>query len=662
MNQPVSKPRNSRRDGSGAPKRRPAPPSDSKNPPRRPLPGAAPEDANRRKNLVAWLGVGLIVLLMFSTFKNPVSGANLKEWDQKTFWESVRKGEIQKTTLVREDSTVSYLTGPLPGSAQAAYRVNVIPSSELETNLSQRGVALTIEYQNDLMKTLLPNLILGGLMFIGLLFIFRMIRNSQASALAFGKSKAKALTPDKRRVTFKDVAGIKEAKEEVAEMVAFLKTPDKFKTLGARIPKGVLLMGPPGTGKTLLAKAIAGEAGVPFFSISGSDFIEMFVGIGATRVRDMFEQARKNAPCIIFIDEIDAIGRSRFTGIGGGHDEREQTLNAMLVEMDGFSSDSGVIVMAATNRADVLDPALTRPGRFDRQIVIDLPTIDGRLEILKLHARKVKLAKSADLSRIARGTPGFSGADLANLLNEAALIAARGAHNAILHSDLEEARDKVLWGRERRSRAMEDRDRRITAWHESGHALAQVLCEHTDPVHKVTIIPRGQALGATMSLPEHDVLNRTRAEFLDNLVVLTAGRIAEHLYTNDISTGAAADIQMATRIAQRMVCTYGMSDRIGFRSYGDNQELLFLGREVQRSNEHSEATSRLIDEEIDRLLKEAFDRAATLINANRETLERLVEELLRQETLDGRAVEDLVKLGYIRTEKERQVELPPEEA
>ncbi|MGN1360197.1 MAG: ATP-dependent zinc metalloprotease FtsH [Kiritimatiellia bacterium] len=661
MNQPASQPRNSRKDGSGAPKRRSAPPSPPKNPPRRPLPGGAPEEANRRKNLVAWLGVGLLALLMLSTVKNPVSGANLKEWDQKTFWASVDKGEIQKTTLVREDSTVSYLTGPLPGNSQTAYRVNVIPSAELENKLSQHGVALTIEYQNDLMKTLLPNLILGGLMFIGLLFIFRMIRNSQASALAFGKSRAKTLTPDKRRITFKDVAGIKEAKEEVAEMVAFLKTPDKFKTLGARIPKGVLLMGPPGTGKTLLAKAIAGEAGVPFFSISGSDFIEMFVGIGATRVRDMFEQARKNAPCIIFIDEIDAIGRSRFTGIGGGHDEREQTLNAMLVEMDGFSSDSGVIVMAATNRADVLDPALTRPGRFDRQIVIDLPTIDGRLEILKLHARKVKLAKSADLTRIARGTPGFSGADLANLLNEAALIAARGSHNAILHSDLEEARDKVLWGRERRSRAMEDRDRRITAWHESGHALAQVLCEHTDPVHKVTIIPRGQALGATMSLPERDVLNRTRAEFLDNLVVLTAGRIAEHLYTNDISTGAAADIQMATRIAQRMVCTYGMSDRIGFRSYGDNQELLFLGREVQRSNEHSEATSRLIDEEIDRLLKEAFDRATTLINANRETLERLVEELLRQETLDGRAVEDLVKLGHIRTEKERQAESPSEE-
>ncbi len=393
---------------------------------------------------------------------------------------------------------------------------------------------------------------------------------------------------------------------------------------------------------------------MPFFSISGSDFVEMFVGVGASRVRDMFEQAKKNAPCILFIDEIDAIGRTRFTGIGGGHDEREQTLNAMLVEMDGFEGNSGVIVMAATNRVDVLDPALTRPGRFDRQIVVDLPTVEGRLAILKVHAEKVKLGEDVDLERVARGTPGFSGADLANLLNEAALLAARARRTAVTHADLEEARDKVLWGRERRSHTMADKDRRITAWHEGGHALAQVLLEHTEPLHKVTIIPRGRALGATMTLPERDVLNRTENEMKDMLVVLTAGRIAEACFTGERSTGASQDIKMATQLARRMICAYGMSKHFGFQAFGDNEEQIYLGREIGRKQDHSEATARAIDEEVTELVQEAYRRGEEIITANRDKLELLVDYLLEVETADGRDVESLIQTG-IKPETKRTV-------
>jgi cell division protease FtsH len=451
------------------------------------------------------------------------------------------------------------------------------------------------------------------------------------------------LSQDKKKVTFENVAGITEAKEEVQEIVEFLKDPKKFQNLGGRIPKGVLLMGPPGTGKTLLAKAIAGEAGVPFFSISGSDFVEMFVGVGASRVRDMFEQGKKNAPCLIFIDEIDAVGRHRGTGLGGGHDEREQTLNALLVEMDGFETSEGVIIIAATNRADVLDPALLRPGRFDRQIVIDLPTLTDRVDILKIHAAKIKLGPDVDLLRVARGTPGFSGADLANLLNEAALLAARGNKPVVEHTDLEEARDKVRWGRERKSLVTDEKDRRATAWHEAGHAVIQVLCEHTEPLHKVTICPRGRALGATMILPKKDVLNRTRSEFLDELVVLAGGRVAEELYTGDISTGACGDIKMASEIAHKMICEFGMCDAFGFQSFGSNQETLFLGREVTRSKAHSEETARKIDAEVTRLVADAYIRAKKMIDENRDKVELLVEQLMEHETLDGRTVEKLLK-------------------
>jgi len=601
----------------------------------------------------AWMVVGMLLLLMLGMIYHKPEG-EFKPIDQLAFRNMVKEGQIEEVSLVREANGITYLRGTKKGVAKERFRVNVIPSENLEQFLLENNIPCPVVNSNNFFGPLLRELLMIAL-FLGVLYFvfFRQVRSANMGAMSFGKSRAKMLNQDKKKLTFANVAGIQEAKEEVQEIVEFLKDPQKFQKLGGRIPKGVLLMGPPGTGKTLLAKAIAGEAGVPFFSISGSDFVEMFVGVGASRVRDMFEQGKKHAPCLIFIDEIDAVGRSRFSGIGGGHDEREQTLNALLVEMDGFETSEGVIIIAATNRADVLDPALLRPGRFDRQIIIDLPTLAGRKEILDMHAQKIKLSSDADLSRIARGTPGFSGADLANLLNEAALLAARGSKQSVEHIDLEEARDKVLWGRERRSRAMEDRERRITAWHESGHALLQVLCEHAEPLHKVTIIPRGQALGATMSLPERDVLNRTKKELLDQLVVLMGGRIAEQMFTGDLSTGARMDIKMASEIARKMVCAYGMSDAFGFQSFGDNQETLFLGREVARHQAYSEATARKIDEEVDRLVSEAYARASQMLAENRARLEMLVEHLLEAETMDGRDVEELIKEGRIRSDDER---------
>jgi len=578
----------------------------------------------------------------------------LKDMNQLEFRKLADAQQVDDLKWIRDANGITYLRGVKKGPAKERFRVNVLPSENLEKYLLDNGIPYEMVYSNNVLGALMRELLPVVLILVILYVVFmRQIKSANMGAMSFGKSRAKMLAQDKKRLTFANVAGIKEAKEEVQEIVEFLKEPQKFQKLGGRIPKGVLLMGPPGTGKTLLAKAIAGEAGVPFFSISGSDFVEMFVGVGASRVRDMFEQGKKHAPCLIFIDEIDAVGRSRFTGIGGGHDEREQTLNALLVEMDGFETSEGVIIIAATNRADVLDSALLRPGRFDRQIIIDLPTLSGREEILRMHSQKIKLSATADLGRVARGTPGFSGADLANLLNEAALLAARVGRNAVEHVDLEEARDKVLWGRERRSRAMEDRERRITAWHEAGHALLQVLCEHTEPLHKVTIIPRGQALGATMSLPERDVLNRTKSELLDQLVVLMGGRIAEQLFTGDFSTGARMDIKMASDIARKMVCSFGMSEVFGFQSFGDNQELLFLGREVARNQSYSEQTARKIDEEVERLVGDAYARAVRLIGENRDKLEKLVEKLLEAETMDGRDVEELLKLGRTLSDEER---------
>ena len=487
-----------------------------------------------------------------------------------------------------------------------------------------------------------PFLVLGVLFWF---FFIRQIKMAGKGALSFGKSKARILAKERNKTTFKDVAGVEEAMEEVSELVEFLKDPKKFQRLGGRIPKGVLMIGPPGTGKTLLAKAIAGEADAAFFSISGSDFVEMFVGVGASRVRDMFEQARKSTPCLIFIDEIDAVGRSRGHGLGGGNDEREQTLNALLVEMDGFDTQEGIIIIAATNRPDVLDPALLRPGRFDRQVTVNLPDVRGREAILKVHAKNVKLSPNVDLSVIARGTPGYSGAELANLLNEAALLAARTGKKSVEQKELEEARDKVRWGRERRSLAMTDEEKKYTAWHEAGHALVNVVLKHTHPLHKVTIIPRGQALGATMFLPKDDVLSRRRKEMLDTIAVTMAGRIAEQIVSDDISTGAAGDIQQATSMAKAMVMHYGMSDKLGMVLYGEANEYVFLGRDMMRGKEYSEVTAQQIDAEIKRIIDEGYNTAKSIIETYRDKLEIIAKALLEFETLDGTQVDEIVRTG-----------------
>jgi cell division protease FtsH len=453
--------------------------------------------------------------------------------------------------------------------------------------------------------------------------------------MSFGKSRARLTEPGGKRITFEDVAGIDEAKEELAEIVEFLSDPKKFTRLGGRIPKGVLLVGPPGTGKTLLARAIAGEAGVPFFTISGSDFVEMFVGVGASRVRDLFMQGKKNAPCIIFIDEIDAVGRHRGAGLGGGHDEREQTLNQLLVEMDGFESNEGVILISATNRPDVLDPALLRPGRFDRQVVVPVPDVRGREQILKVHVRRIPLADHVDLKVIARGTPGFSGADLENMVNEAALLAARGNKNAVDMSDLEQAKDKVMMGTERRSLILSDEEKKVTAFHEAGHALIAKLMPHTDPIHKVTIIPRGRALGLTQQLPEGDRHTYSKDYLRSNLAVLMGGRAAEELVLNRITTGAGNDIERASGMARKMVCEWGMSSVMGPVAYGKKEEQIFLGRELSSHRDYSEKTAQEIDSEVNKLITEAHQAALKLLADNKDKLEALVEALLVEETLDG---------------------------
>ncbi len=525
---------------------------------------------------------------------------------------------------------------------------------KLETPLTEKKTDLLIDSgefkavnNNNLMLSVFLNTFLPFFLILGALYflIFRQLKMAGKGAMSFGKSRARMMNKEKNKITFKDVAGVEEAKEEVSELVEFLKDPKKFQKLGGRIPKGILMVGAPGTGKTLLAKAIAGEADASFFSISGSDFVEMFVGVGASRVRDMFEQARKNTPCLIFIDEIDAVGRSRGHGWGGGNDEREQTLNALLVEMDGFDTQDGIIIIAATNRPDVLDPALLRPGRFDRQIMVSLPDVRGREAILKVHARNVKLDPSANLAVIARGTPGYSGADLANLLNEAALLAARLSKKSIGMVELEEARIKVRMGRERRSMAMSEENKRCTAWHEAGHALINVLLEHTHPLHKVTIIPRGQTLGSTMSLPEEDVLNHRRKEMMDLLAVMMAGRIAEEIVSGDISSGAAGDIQQATSIARAMVCQWGMSDKLGMVQYGNDQENVFMGRDMMQRKDYSEFTAQEIDAEVKRMINESYDRSKTLIEQHRDKLEIIANALLEYESLDGSQVSDIVKTG-----------------
>ncbi|HXA08829.1 MAG TPA: ATP-dependent zinc metalloprotease FtsH [Chthoniobacterales bacterium] len=519
---------------------------------------------------------------------------------------------------------------------------------DLQEKLAAAHVPIAIRTESNVLAQAVIGFVPIALFLLILYFLFRQqIRMAGKGALNFGKSKARMLARDKNKITFKDVAGVEEAKDEVQELVEFLRDPKKFQKLGGRIPKGVLLVGPPGTGKTLLARAIAGEADVPFFSISGSDFVEMFVGVGASRVRDMFEQGKKSAPCIIFIDEIDAVGRHRGHGVGGGHDEREQTLNALLVEMDGFDTQEGVIIIAATNRPDVLDPALLRPGRFDRQITVNLPDVKGREEILRVHSKKVKLAEGVDLAVVARGTPGYSGAELANVINEAALLAARRGLKGITLAELEESRDKVRWGKERRSLALSEKEKTNTAYHEAGHALLLELLEFTEPLHKVTIIPRGPSLGSTMWLPLEDKYTQRRNELLDDLVVSMGGRVAEEIVFGDVTSGARGDIQMATRLARKMVCEWGMSDKMGMVEYGEHEDYVFLGRDISRARDYSEATAEQIDQEVRKLVDEAYARAKEILLANREKLEVIAKALLEYETLDGVQIREVIEHGRL---------------
>src|SRR5215468_8577044 len=507
---------------------------------------------------------------------------------------------------------------------------------ELLKNLQSKGVVINFHDANSsslpltLLGTWAPLILLGALW----LFMIRQMQTGGNKALSFGKSRARLLSMQQKKVTFKDVAGVEEAKEELREIIEFLREAQKFQKLGGRIPKGVLLVGPPGTGKTLLARAIAGEANVPFFSISGSDFVEMFVGVGASRVRDLFEQGKKNAPCIIFIDEIDAVGRHRGAGLGGGHDEREQTLNQLLVEMDGFESNEGVILIAATNRPDVLDPALLRPGRFDRRVVVPLPDVRGREEILRVHTRKIPLADDVDLSILARGTPGFSGAELSNMVNEAALNAARNNRKAVLMYDFELAKDKVLMGAERKSMLLTEEEKRVTAYHEAGHALVAALLPHADPLHKVTIIPRGMARGVTMQLPETDKHNYTLDYLNTQIAVMMGGRLAEEIFLNQMSTGAGNDIERATDLARKMVCEWGMSS-LGPLTFGKKEEQIFLGREISQHRDFSEETAREIDSEVRRLVGAGYEKARNLIVDNREALIRIAAALLEREVLDA---------------------------
>ena len=526
---------------------------------------------------------------------------------------------------------------------------------DLYTRLSEKGVTISAEnppeppWWQTLLTSLIPIALLIGFWF----FIMQQSQMGGGRMMNFGKSRVRLMVSDKKKVTFADVAGADEAKQELEEVVEFLKTPDKFNELGARIPKGVLLFGPPGTGKTLLAKAVAGEAGVQFFTISGSDFVEMFVGVGASRVRDLFEQAKKAAPCIVFIDEIDAVGRQRGAGLGGGHDEREQTLNQLLVEMDGFASNEGIIIIAATNRPDVLDPALLRPGRFDRQIVVDKPDVRGREAILKVHTKGKPVADDVDLDVLARRTPGFTGADLSNLVNEAALLAARRDKKKITMAEMEEAIERVLAGPERKSHVMTDEEKRLTAYHEGGHTLVGLLLEHADPVHKVTIIPRGRAGGYMLSLPKEDRSYRTRSELIDRIKVALGGRVAEEVVLGEISTGASSDIQQATRIIRSMIMEYGMSDAIGPIAYGEENHQVFLGRDLNRERNYSEEIAGEIDREVRRYIEEAYEACRTIIVENRDKLDLIAKELLERETLSAAELEELMTKGAI-SEKDKQ--------
>ena len=600
------------------------------------------------KNVVFYLLIIICAIMLFDSYSTNVVPKT--DITYSAFMKHVQQDEVQQVTIV--DNVIS---GKLKDGSDFT---TVVPKDEsLIPTLRARDVEIKAElppeppWWTSVLSQLLPMLIIVAIWF----FMMQQMQGGGGGrgVMNFGKSRARRYDEDKIRVTFKDVAGADEAKQELEEVVEFLKHPKKYNDLGAKIPKGVLLYGPPGTGKTLLAKAVAGEAGVPFFSISGSDFVEMFVGVGASRVRDLFEQAKKSAPCIVFIDEIDAVGRQRGAGLGGGHDEREQTLNQLLVEMDGFGANEGIIMIAATNRPDILDPALLRPGRFDRQIVVDRPDIKGRREILKVHVKGKPVGSDVELDVIARRTPGFTGADLSNLVNEAALMAARRNKKQINMPDMEEAAERVIMGPERRSRVISDNEKRLTAYHEGGHTLVGMLLDNADPVHKVTIIPRGRAGGYTLSLPKEDRYYATRSEMLDELKVLLGGRVAEALVLKEISSGASNDLQRATSLARQMICEYGMSTELGPVTFGHRQDQVFLGRDIARDKNYSEEIAAKIDKEIRKFLDEAYQKTEELLQNNIDKLHLIAQALIEKETLEGSEIEQLMKYGRILDKNEQ---------
>ena len=598
------------------------------------------------KNVLFYLLIIMVIIWMFDLYGE--KNSKPADISYTSFMQHVQQDEIKQVTIV--DNVIS---GKLKDGKEFS---TVAPNdSKLVEKLEAKKVDIKAElppqppWWMSVLSSILPMLIIVGLWFM----LMNQGGAGGGKVMNFGKSRARRYDEEKLKITFKDVAGADEAKQELEEVVEFLKHPQKYNDLGAKIPKGVLLYGPPGTGKTLLAKAVAGEAGVPFFSISGSDFVEMFVGVGASRVRDLFDQAKKSAPCIVFIDEIDAVGRQRGAGLGGGHDEREQTLNQLLVEMDGFSANEGIIMIAATNRPDILDPALLRPGRFDRQIVVDRPDIKGRTEILKVHVKGKPIGQDVNLDVIAQRTPGFTGADLSNLVNEAALLTARKDKKAINMPEMEEAAERVIMGPERKSRVISDKEKRLTAYHEGGHTIVGMLLEHTDPVHKVTIIPRGRAGGYTLSLPKEDKYYATRSEMLDELKVLLGGRVAEALVLKEISSGASNDLQRATQLARQMICEYGMSENIGPVTFGHRQDQVFLGRDIARDKDYSEEVAAEIDKEVRSFMEDAYAATEKLLSDNIDKLHVIAKALMEKETLEEEEINQLVKYGHILTAEEK---------
>lgn len=602
------------------------------------------------KNLSIYL---LIVLVTIALIKwNTQDTTAIKEMRFDEFYAALGEGKIKQVTIQPNDYT-TLITGEQVGGTQFQVRGTVPGAEKVEAILQDKAVQYNVEdppkpsWWTGLLTTMLPILIFVLLFF----FLMQQTQGGGNRVMSFGKSRAKLHTDDKKKVTFADVAGADEVKEELQEVVEFLKNPKKFNELGARIPKGVLLFGPPGTGKTLLARAVAGEAGTPFFSISGSDFVEMFVGVGASRVRDLFEQAKKNAPCIVFIDEIDAVGRQRGAGLGGGHDEREQTLNQLLVEMDGFDANEGIIIIAATNRPDILDPALLRPGRFDREVVVGIPDINGRKEILLVHARGKPLAPGVDIEILARRTPGFTGADLANLLNEAALLAARRGRKDIGQSELEDSIERVIAGPEKKSRVISENEKKLVSYHEAGHAVVGYLLPHTDPVHKVSIIPRGRAGGYTLLLPKEDRYYMTKSQLLDQVTMLLGGRVAEDLVLKEISTGAQNDLERSTELVRKMVMEYGMSDALGPMTFGNKQEAVFLGRDIARDRNYGEEVAGSIDREVRGTIEKSYKRAKDMLNKHIEILHRIARELMEKETIEAEEFARIMKEAGIEANK-----------